>query len=269
MEEIQNRKLIMRIGRNTLSFTLPDPADKERPLCYEPYVVKGGISMAANLREALKTATLLSADVARVQVVLDTPSMLVPIEQFEEENINDLYAYTFAPSQEPRKILYNVLPDLKAVCLFPINKDLYGVINDRYADVQFIHALSPVWRHMHQRSFTGHFNKLYASFLGGRQLCLFAFQQNRFKFCNTFEATHAHDALYFILYVWKQLRMDVLHDELHLSGEVPEEELLMQELKQYLQKVYVSNPAAEFSQAPATKVKGMPYDLMTLIVKGR
>ena len=132
MEEIQNRKLIIRIGRNTLSFTLPDPADKEQPLRYEPYVVKGGISMAANLREALKTATLPSADVKRVQVVLDTPSMLVPIEQFEEENINDLYTYTFAPSQEPRKILFNVLPDLKAVCLFPINKDLYGVINDRY-----------------------------------------------------------------------------------------------------------------------------------------
>ena len=162
-----------------------------------------------------------------------------------------------------------MLPDLKAVCLLPINKDLYVVINDRYADVQFIHALTPVWRHMHQRSFTGHFNKLYASFLGGRQLCLFAFQQNRFKFCNTFEATHAQDALYFIIYVWKQLRMDVLHDELHLSGEVPEEEELMKELKMYLQKVYHSNPAVEFNQAPATKVKGMPYDLMTLIVKGR
>ena len=268
MEEIQNRKLIIRIGRNTLSFTLPDPADKEQPLRHEPYVVKGGISMAANLREALKTATLPSENVKRVQVVIDTPSMLVPIEQFEEETINDLYTFTFAPSQEPRKILFNVLPDLKAVCLFPINKDLYGVINDRYDDVQFIHALAPIWRHMHQRSFTGHFNKLYASFLG-RQLCLFAFQQNRFKFCNTFDASHAQDALYFIMYVWKQLRMDAFRDELHLSGEVPEEKQLMQELKQYLQKVYLSNPAAEFNQAPATKVKGMPYDLMTLIVKGR
>ena len=268
MEEIQNRKLIMRIGRNTLSFTLPDPADKEQPLRYEPYVVKGGISMAANLREALKTATLPSADVKRVQVVLDTPSMLVPIEQFEEENINDLYTYTFAPSQEPRKILFNVLPDLKVVCLFPINKDLYGVINDRYSYVQFIHALTPVWRYLHKRSFTSHFNKLYATFCG-RQLCLFAFQQNHFKFCNTFETDNMNDALFFIIYVWKQLRMDVIHDELHLFGELPDGEQLSQNLKQYLQKVYVSNPAIEFCKAPATKVKGMPYDLMTLIVKGR
>jgi len=266
MEEILNKKLIMRIGRNTLSFTLPDPVETDQPLRYEPYVVKGGISMAANLREALKTASLPSADIKRVQVVLDTPSMFVPIEQFEEEHINDLYNYTFAPSQEPRKILFNVLPYLKAVCLFPVNKDLYGVINDHYDNVQFTHAMVPIWRYKHQRSFTGHFNKLYATFFD-RQLCLFAFQQNRFRFCNTFEVTHANDALYFIVYVWKQLRMDVLHDELHLSGEVPEEEKLMKELKMYLQKVYLSNPAAEFNQAPATKVKGMPYDLMTLIVK--
>ena len=268
MEEIQNKKLIMRIGRNSLSFTIPDPADKDRPLSYEPYVVKGGISMAANLREALKTATLPSASFRRVQVMLDTPSMLVPIEQFEEENINDLYAYTFAPSQEPRRMLFNVLPDLKAVCVFPINKDLYGVINDRYDNVQFIHAMTPVWRHQHQRSFTGHYNKLYACFLAG-QLYLSAFQQNRFKFCNTFDANQVHDVLYFIVHVWKQLRMDALHDELHLSGDVPNEEQLLQELKLYLQKVYVSNPAVEFNQAPVTKVKGMPYDLMTLIVKGR
>ena len=258
----------MRIGRNSLSFTIPDPVDKDYPLRYEPYVVKGGISMAANLREALKTAALLSEDFRRLQVVLDTPSMLVPIEQFEEDAMDDLYTYTFAPSQEPRRMLFNVLPDLKVVCIFPINKDLFGVINDHYNYVQFIHTMTPVWRHLHQRSFTGHYNKLYASFYN-RQLCVFAFQQNRFKFCNFFEADHVYDSLYFIIHVWKQLRMDVQHDELHLSGEMPDEEKLVRELKQYLQKVYVSNPMIEFCKAPATKVKGMPYDLMTLIVKGR
>ena len=63
--------------------------------------------------------------------------------------------------------------------------------------------------------------------------------------------------------------MDVLHDELHLFGDSPDKEQLSQNLKQYLQKVYASSPTIEFCKAPATKVKGMPYDLMTLIIKGR
>jgi hypothetical protein len=80
---------------------------------------------------------------------------------------------------------------------------------------------------------------------------------------------HAHDALYFLLYVWKQLMLQQETDELHLVGELPEQEWLMGELKKYVQKVYVINPSAEFNRAPATKIKGMPFDLMTLLTKGR
>ncbi|MBQ8989506.1 MAG: DUF3822 family protein [Prevotella sp.] len=268
MEELHQRKLIIRIGKNTLSFTMPDPANKEQPFLYEPYVVKGGISMAANLREAFKTADLTAIDTRRVQVLVDAPSMLVPVEQFDEEHIKTLYDHAFPAGQEQRTVRFNVLPSLKAVCLFAVNKDLAGVLQDRFDDLQFIHALTPVWHYLHQRSFTGHRCKLYGYF-HGKQLDIFSFQQNRFKFCNAFEAGHAHDALYFLLYVWKQLHLEAEHDEMHIVGEIPEQEWLLQELRRYLQKAYVINPSADFQQAPATKTAGMPYDLMTLLTKGR
>ena len=47
------------------------------------------------------------------------------------------------------------------------------------------------------------------------------------------------------------------------------EEQLVEELKQYLPKVYVINPSADFNRAPVTEIIGMPYDLQTLFVKGR
>ena len=50
--------MTIRIGKNTLSFTLLDVTSQEQPVIYEPYIVKGGISMAANPREALKTVNL-------------------------------------------------------------------------------------------------------------------------------------------------------------------------------------------------------------------
>lgn len=265
---MDKRKLTIRIGKNTLSFTLLDMTSQEQPVIYEPYIVKGGISMAANLREALKTVNLSAADMHRVQVLLDTPSTLVPIDEFEEEEIEDLLNHVFPATQEPRTALFNVLPDLKAVCLFAVNKDLRGVICDQFGNVQFIHAMTPVWRHLHQRSFTGHRNKLYGYF-HSKRLDLFSFQQNRFKFCNSFEASHAYDALYFLLYTWKLLRLEAEHDELHVMGDIPEQEWLLKELKRYLQKAYVINPTADFQQAAVTKIPGMPYDLKTLLVKGR
>jgi hypothetical protein len=52
-------------------------------------------------------------------------------------------------------------------------------------------------------------------------------------------------------------------------GDIPEQEGLIQELKRYIQKAYVVNPAADFQDSPVTKIAGMPYDLMTFIMKGR
>ncbi|MDE6807997.1 MAG: DUF3822 family protein, partial [Prevotella sp.] len=71
------------------------------------------------------------------------------------------------------------------------------------------------------------------------------------------------------LYIWTQLQFDAEHDELYLVGEIPDEELLLDELKSYLEKVYVINPAIDFNEHPVTTIKGMPYDLQTLFVKGR
>jgi hypothetical protein len=265
---MDKRKMIIRIGKNTLSFTTTDAANTEHPISHEPYLVKGSISMTANLREAFKTVSLMSAGWQHAQVLVDTPSVLVPIEQFNEDETETIYSHSFPAGQEKRRVLYNILPSLKAVCLFAISRDLQVVVQDRFEEVQFIQAMTPVWHHLHQRSFTGHRNKLYGYF-HGKQLDLFSFQQNRFKFCNTFEAGYSHDALYFLLYVWKQLRLESEHDELHIVGEIPEPEWLVPELKRYLRKAFVINPSADFLQAPATKIAHMPYDLMTLLVKGR
>lgn len=265
---MDKRKLIIRLGKNSLSFTMPNATDTERPVIYEPFIVKGGISMTANLHEAFKTVNLMATDTRRVQVLVDTPSMLVPIEQFEEDEMEALFNHTFPNKSGRRVIHYNVLPELKAVCLFAVSKDVAGVIADHFDEIQFIQAMTPVWHHLHQRSFTGHRNKLYGYF-HNKQLDIFSFQQNRFKFCNSFEASHAHDALYFLLYVWKQLHMEAVHDEMHIVGDIPEREWLLQELKRFLQKAYIINPAADFQKAPATKIAGMPYDLMALLIKGR
>ena len=266
---MNNQKIIIRIGRNTLSFATHDTTTGDAPsVVYEPYIVKAGIAMAVNLRQALKSNVLSVAEINQADVLLDTPQMLVPIEQFEKQDIKTLIDHAFPASREQHLVSYNVLPSLKAVSLFAINKDLNGVLHDQFEHVQLVQAMSPVWNHLHQRSFTGHRNKLYGYF-HGKHLDLFSFQQNRFKFCNSFETSHAYDALYFLLYVWKQLHLANEHDELHLVGDIPEQPWLVNEVKRYLQNIYVINPAADFQQSPVSKIAGMPYDLMTYIIKGR
>lgn len=277
-ENMTKQRLTIRIGNSTLSFSAVDetaPAaviatfeDATSPIIrFEPFVVKSGVSMAANLRNAFRQVELAQLPIAKVRVLIDSPVLMIPVELFEESKLPDLYRHSF-PDSDQETVHYNVLPDLNAVAAFSVNKDLNTVIEDRFKNANIIAAISPVWRHLHQRSFTGVRNKLYGYFHEGR-LDILSFQQHRFKFCNQYAVRHGHDVVYFLLYVWNQLALNAEHDELHLVGDLPEGEWLVEELKKYVSKVYVINPQADFNKAPATLIQGMPYDLMTLYVKGR
>jgi hypothetical protein len=187
------------------------------------------------------------------------------VEQFEESKITQMYNHSFPQKQQQDSVFFNVLPDLNAVAVFALNKDLKMVLDDNFAEVKLMTALTPVWKYLHRRSFTGVRNKLYG-YLHDQKLDIFAFHQNRFKFYNQFDVTRQQDALYFLLYVWKQLLLSAEQDELHLVGDT---EGLVDELRKYLLNVYAINPSADFNRAPATKIKGMPFDLITLFTKGR
>ena len=262
-----NEKLIIRLSRNRLSFTVVNTVNTDLPVNFEPYDVKNGISMAANLREAFRTIPLLADSYQRVMIMVDAPVLMVPVDLYQEQDKEMLYSHSY-PSHKQNLVLSNVLPDLNSVALFDINRDQKVVIDDHYPQAQYVCCMVPVWRHLHQRSFTGIRSKLFGYFHDQR-LEVFSFQQNRFKFCNSFDAQHMHDSLYFLLYVWRQLNLQQEHDELHLAGDIPEKEQLLDELRKYLKRAYIINPTADFNRSPVTQIDGITYDLMTLIVKGR
>ena len=262
-----NKRLTIRVGSHTLSFSTVRSTAEGNSVVYEPYTVKSGISMAANLREALKTADRPAEGFQRVTAVIVSPVMLIPTDLFSEGEKDMLYRHAYTTNGSDT-VMHNVLPDLNAVALFSVNKDLKLVIEDNFKHPTFMCAMAPVWRYLHQRSFTGNRNKLYGYFHDGK-LELFSFTQHRFKYCNTFDTTNAHDSLYFLLYVWKQLMLDQERDEIHLVGNIPDSDWITEELKKFIRRTYIINPSGDFNRAQVTQIKNIPYDLMTLYVKGR
>lgn len=257
-------RLTIRIGRHSLSFSAISKENAGN-IVFEPYTVRSGISMAANLREALKEINLLKNGWERAMVLIDSPVMMVPVEEFHDNQKEIIYHHSIT-GHEGETVMATVLPALNAVAVYSINKDLKLVIDDNFADVRFNHVCSSVWNHLYKRSFTGVRMKLYAYF-HDKKMELFSFRQNRFKFTNSFDTDLAPDAIYFMLSVWKHLAFDNKRDELHLAGEVPDKDSLMQELRAFIQNVYVINPKAEFNRAPITEIKNLPYDLMTHFIK--
>ena len=258
-----NRRLVIRVGQGSLSFSTVERGE----VMFERYALNSSISMAANMREALKNVPMLQMDGGRTLVMVDTPVLLVPVNEFKEELRELMYQHAFR-GQEQQVVLHAVLPDLNSVSVFAVQKDLRTVLTDAFMQVRFMPVMASVWHHLLQRSYTGKHEKLFAYF-HERRLEVFAFQKNRFKFCNSYQANNPNDALYYLLAAWKQLAMDAEHDELHLVGDVTEREQLIEEAQKFVKRVFYINPSGEFNRAAVTQIENMPYDLVTLYVKGR
>lgn len=264
-----HQQMTIRVGRGTLSFLTQDT---DGDADFHPYVVKSGVSMAANLREAFKTSDFLTQLPSRATVMVDGDVLLVPINLFDESQAGEMFVHAF-PGREHEFVFSDVIASLRVVAVSSINKDLRTVIEDHFQDVTFKVAVAPVWRHLQRRAFSGKGQKLFG-YIHEHRLDLFSFQQNRFNFFNSFDIRHTYDACYFLLYVWNQLHLQATKDELLLVGDLfqsdtptnmEEREQLLTQLHKFLQKICVIDPSEEFGSVPATQVKGMPYDMQTLL----
>lgn len=257
------QRLIIRVSHGSLSFSTTEGTE----VVFEPYAFNSSISMAANLREALRSVPLLGYNYRHVDVMVDSPVLMVPVDLFRDEEKEALYYHAFL-RQEMQTVLHSVLPSLNAVAVFSLSKDLCTVVHDAFADVHFMAAVTPVWRHLHQRSYTGTHQKLYGYF-HDKRMEVFSFGKNRFNFCNSYPVNNPNDALYYLLAAWKLLALEPEHDELHLVGEIDDRDAFLDEARKYVKRVFYINPSGEFNRAQVTQIPGMPYDLMTLYIKGK
>lgn len=254
-------RVVIRVGLDTMSFLLPHEDGKVE---YSPYSVRNGVSMAANLRQAFREAEIIAGCSDRVLLSVASPVALVPIDEYMDSDgfdIDLVYNSTFLGYEHEARVA-NVIPELNCVAVFSVNKDLKMVVEDRFKDVRIQNVMQPVWSHLYKSSqLIDQRRKLYGYF-HDRHIDIFSFQQRRFRFQNTFDATRAHDALYYILFVWKQLAFDNEEDELHLVGSTEHMEWLLTKLKTYVRRVYTINPSADLNRAPASLIEGIDYDMM-------
>ena len=272
MKKENTSQLIIRTGNASLSFSHLDIQEVSLPICYVPYTLNNGISMAANLREAFKEEVQGSENYASVSVMVDSAVMMTPIDAFDERQSATLYAHCM-PLGDNEAVMHTVLPTLNAVAVFAINKDLKMVVTDRYPQARFFCAAASVWRYMHHHNTAGKKNRLYTYF-HNNGVDVFQFAPNRFRFFNHFslgdapnDADRAADAIYYLMGAWTQLQLNAEEDELYISGDMPNRQWSIDELHRFLHKVYPINPTAIFNRHTVTRIEGMPLDLMAIWAK--
>lgn len=255
----QQNDIIIRAGQGTLSF-----------LCgkdYQQYPVKSGMSLSANLREAFRDQPYLSSPIDNAQLMIDSPVILIPNEDYSSTpqfDIEQMYSYVITGHKGEVKVVREI-PELDAVAIFSVNSDLQMVVGDNCHNVVVDNVMIPVWRHLYNNYYhSGERRKLFAYF-HDKKVDVCAFEQRRLKYANVFDAQHAHDALYYMLYVWKQLGMSQQDDDMYIIDSATHSDWLLTRLKSYVSRVHIIDPKISLRRSPLTDIPSMPFDLM---VKG-
>lgn len=196
------------------------------------------ISVAANMREALKEITDIDADEVTVQ--LNSPVIIVPKEQLEDEDATTLYNLSVTAVDEETIVVQQTVAALHTEALFSVSKDLKTVIEDHFKKYEFLHtgvlkliADIPSEENSAKEGMARILslkNQLLTAFFHDDIMYAYAMKQGRLSFFNRYEATNAQDCAYMLLSIWKQLGYSQLKATILLSGEVS----FMNDLKELL-----------------------------------
>ena len=264
---ITNRSLSIRVCSNGLSFCTYAPG-RENPFEYKVCDVNHTISLAANLKEALMSEPMLKQEYQRVNVLVTTPHFTtVPVAAFQKEDVDAVYGLTF-PKDTSQHVSYNVLRRSGIAIVFGFDKNIHQLLLDDFPRARFYASASTLIEFFSEKSLIGQGKKMYV-YLHEKEMTLYAFEQGRMLFVNTFPVVSVADMQYYILNVWKELAFDQVDDALMVVGDKePKCVELSEKIKYFLQQVEVIDRSEDFKDKLTQGNPLIPYDLQTLLICG-
>lgn len=231
------------------------------------YPVTEQDSLPGILEKALEEyAPLKERKYTIISALFHGPVSRVPLELFNKDQRQAFYELT-CPRLPESNIHYNILPHLEVADLFAIPKETERVLLEHFPTIHFYAQNSMVLERSVQQSAGEQKPALYVYFYTGHML-LFHYQQKRLVFANEFPITSVKDALYYILNVWKTLEMEAQTDTCCLIQPENGPEQLSRELELYLRHVRTANLSDWFQGALLTRIKGIPFDILSLLLNG-
>lgn len=271
MQETGNKSnnpysLSIRFYTDGFSFFICNP-QSDKNFTRADYPVTDSDLFPEVLAKALETyAPLKERKYTIISALFPGPVSQVPLELFNKDHRQALYELT-CPRLPDSNIHYNILPHLEIAALFAISKEIERVLLERFPTIHFYAQNSMVLERSVQQSTSEQKPTLYAYFYAG-YMFLFHYQQKKLIFANEFQITTVKDALYYLLNVWKSLGMAAQTDTCVLLQPENGPEQLSSELARYIRDVRTANMDDWFQKAPLARIKGIPFDILSLLLNG-
>ena len=150
----------------------------------------------------------------------------------------------FIFSEQEGKILDCPVSPAKLQILYSLSEDVHGFFTRSFNEPEFIHHSAPLIAYF-LSPHVKHKKRQMTVNVHEKGIDVLCFSRKTFLLGNHFPCENHRDAVYYILYTWKQLKMDPLTDRLHITGELSQNEDLNKNLQLHIQHVHPVLPSGK------------------------
>jgi hypothetical protein len=257
-----NYTLSIRLSTDGFSFVHGNPGNLSS-FKHKLFKVEKQAAYLEKLRTAInKLSFLKKGTQTDVNILVEGDPMMVPPGEYTATELTELYAFGHGASSGV-KLLTNTL-SCHTMEVFPIDAGLYIYLSQRFPHAQYYASITPVMEHfLPQKGEDAQYGALYA-YLHENKLSVFVLKEDAVLYSNQFTLTHREDAPFFILSVWKTLKMNQNRDSLYIMSDVPADGVI-RELTTFVAHVMVVNPRTDFPNSPIARKGEIQFDMQTLI----
>ena len=258
--------LTIRISNDHIIFCTYDRLSNLLPE-YEVYDNNPDISLNANIHQAVKTIALAKGNYNFVDAYVTEMTTLVPLKEFEEDDVEDIYYLNFPQMRKRSKVFYDTLPYLNALLLFGVDKDVCNTVRDYYPAVKFHSPLtSLVLQFASRYPFSSTEPRLYC-YLNEQQLTLLVIKRGQLEFMNTYKIHNPSDSVYYIACIAERFGLSAEHEKVYVGGDQPDAQNLTLALERINLKGFHMDDKEELSHHPIANISVFPYDLKVMLLK--
>lgn len=260
--------LSIRIFADGFSFFVCDPQTSN--LVRGEHFQLRSEPMAVRLQHELSKSDYNNRQIDQVYVLVCTPSIHVPLEEFHRDEASSLYAFALADQDMSRlRVAYTIQPELESVEVYAVARDVEEAILQFFPTARFFASRAMLMERLKRYDDTAdsHSRRLFAC-VSHEGLEVVAFNDGHLHFANTFDTAVNADIQYFTLNTWQMLGLDAEQDYLVLIVETGDEQVraLQTSFAAYVRHIDVLPSSALFSHVPLAGESEIPLDLKALLL---
>jgi hypothetical protein len=181
----------------------------------------------------------------------------VPNAVYPEKYKEDFIKFIFSEKED--LFLDHAVPLANLRVLYPVSGPVYDFFVRSFNEPEFVHYSAPLITYFYPPD-TKHKQRQLIVNVHEKGIDIFCFSQKSFLLGNHFPCEKLQDVLYYILYTWKQLKLDRFADSLYVAGELHQNKELIDKLRLYLQHVY-PEPFPNIHRFDIPDTENIPFEL--------